>query len=401
MKLLMVDNSPAPGGSVHHMASFANVWHGEGVAMRIIATHPEFFLDRVPIAVPVTPLDVPHFNDPFGALGSVFEPVLPGPLNWPFSWWDYRRFARRVRRAFGERIETYAPDAVYINNLNLPNRPFADECVARGLPFVVGALMIREFGRRELQMARDAAAVFCISRGVAKCVGEAAPDLAPESLVVTDSGVEPGRYDVARNPAIRAGLGVPDDAAMVLSLGRMIEWKGHDVLVRALGKVRQTVPNLWFVQAGGEVPEWREKVRAIAEQVGMADRMVLAGQREDVPDLLAACDVLAHSSKYGDAKTGVVEAFGRVIAEGLAAGRPVVATRAGGAVEILERAGCGTLAAPGDVDGMAEAITSYLTDRSLATRDSEIGREAALAYEEHVIGRKALTALRRATGIAE
>ncbi|MCB1153133.1 glycosyltransferase, partial [bacterium] len=80
---------------------------------------------------------------------------------------------------------------------------------------------------------------------------------------------------------------------------------------------------------------------------------------------------------------------------------PVVATRAGGAVEILERAGCGTLAAPGDVDGMAEAITSYLTDRSLATRDSEIGREAALAYEEHAIGRKALTALRRATGIAE
>ncbi|MCL4236346.1 MAG: glycosyltransferase, partial [Deltaproteobacteria bacterium] len=198
-----------------------------------------------------------------------------------------------------------------------------------------------------------------------------------------------------RDRSILAEFGVPPDALVVLSLARLIEWKGHDVLARAMG----AVPGAWLVQAGGEEsPAWRERVMGIAREVGVGDRFVIAGIRPDVARLLGAAEVLAHSSKYDRAEQGVVEAFGRVIVEAMAAGVPVVATDVGGAAEIFrhengtpwthDAVAPGRLVPAGNSDAMAAAIRHFLDHPDDARRAGEAGRVRARDYDERVTARK-------------
>ncbi len=395
MKILAIDNSPAMGGSVHHLAAQIRVLAASGARFRLVASNPELFDGLLPADVPARTLAWPGFRDVFRHTGALAEPVLPGPLNRPFSFLAYRRLASALVPEFLRILGEGPPDLVHINNLNLPNKVFGDALVARAIRFTLAAQMIRLFGRTEAAFAAQAERVVCVSRAVRECLVRQMPSVPAERYAIAENGIDPARYAVARDRSVLAELGVPPDAPVVLSLARLIEWKGHDVLARAMG----AVPGAWLVQAGGEEsPSWRERVTAIAREVGAGDRFVVAGIRSDVPRLLGAADVLAHSSKYDRAEQGVVEAFGRVIVEAMAAGVPVVATDVGGAAEIFRsddgslwtRGGVapGRLVPAGNADAMAESIRFYLEHRDEAARAGEAGRARAKDYEERVTARK-------------
>jgi len=97
------------------------------------------------------------------------------------------------------------------------------------------------------------------------------------------------------------------------------------------------------------------------------------GHREDALHLYALVDVLVHASTTG-------EPFGRVVIEGMAAARPVVATRAGAIPEIVREGETGILVPPGDSKAMADAILLLLRDRELARRMGERGREHVASH---------------------
>lgn len=395
MKILAIDNSPAMGGSVHHLAAQIRVLSESGARFRLIASNPDLFADLLPPDVPVSTISWPGFRDVFRHTGALADPVLPGSLNRPFSFLAYRRLASMLVPEFLRALDEDPPDLVHINNLNLPNKVFGDALAARGMRFTLGAQMIRLFGRTEAAFATQSVRVVCVSRAVRACLFDQMPGVPRELYVIAENGIDPARYAVARDRSVLAELGVPPDAPVVLSLARLIEWKGHDVLARAMGGV----PGAWLVQAGGEESlAWRERVQAIARDAGAGDRFVIAGIRSDVPRLLGAADVLAHSSKYDRAEQGVVEAFGRVIVEAMAAGVPVVATDVGGAAEIFRHddgtpwthdgVAPGRLVPARDFDAMAGAIRHYLDRPDDARRAGEAGRVRARDYDERVTAKK-------------
>ncbi len=173
---------------------------------------------------------------------------------------------------------------------------------------------------------------------------------------------------------VRKELGVPPGTALVSSFGRLVAWKGQEVFLRAVAEVARSHGELHALVVGEAAagPEGRayvESLHDLARELGMESRLTFTGFRSDVPEVMAASDVVVHSSTQP-------EPFGRVIVEAMAAGRPVVATAAGGVPEIVEAGSTGLLTAPGDLHGMAAAIGELLSNPNRATDMAERGRDS-------------------------
>ncbi len=151
---------------------------------------------------------------------------------------------------------------------------------------------------------------------------------------------------------------------------RLAPWKGQHVLLAAL----PLVPRLRAIFVGaplfGEEACYLDALKAKARELGVSDRIRFLGFREDIPTLLKAVDLVAHTSV-------APEPFGRVIVEGMLAGKPVVATRAGGACEIIEDGITGRLVTPEDPAALASVLRDLLAQPALAARLARAGREFA------------------------
>lgn len=109
------------------------------------------------------------------------------------------------------------------------------------------------------------------------------------------------------------------------------------------------------------------EVVKLIKQYGLEDRIILTGYRKDIPPLMKLMHVIVHASIQP-------EPFGRVIIEGVAIGKPVVATAAGGPIDIVRDGVTGILVNPGDILQMADSIISLLTDTHLLKKMGENGR---------------------------
>ena len=177
-----------------------------------------------------------------------------------------------------------------------------------------------------------------------------------------------GPVDIA---AVRSSLGVPADVPLIGMIGRVAPWKGQLVFVEALAQVSQEHPTVHGVIVGLaeelDGPGYADQVRQRAGELGLGERLRMVGHRGDVPQVLAAVDCVAHCSVRP-------EPFGRVIIEGMAASKPVVASSAGGAAEIVSDGVDGLLTPPGDASALAHALARLLADPAERTR---IGQAAA------------------------
>jgi glycosyltransferase involved in cell wall biosynthesis len=172
--------------------------------------------------------------------------------------------------------------------------------------------------------------------------------------------------------AARRELGVGEDDVLIGVFGRLQRWKGQDVFVEAAAKVAAAHPGTRFAVVGGAVfglePGFLEGLKSRAEALGIADRIVFTGFRSDVPRLMAACDVVCHTSR-------VPEPFGLVIVEAMALGRPVIATGGGGPSEIIASEAHGLLVPPEDPAALASAIIGLAQDREGRQRLGARARE--------------------------
>ena len=153
---------------------------------------------------------------------------------------------------------------------------------------------------------------------------------------------------------------VPDDAPLVLALGRLHANKAFDVLIRAM----RWMPGA-HVLIAGEGPE-RAALEALARAEGVADRLHMPGWTQNTGGLLAACDVLVCPSRH--------EPLGNVVIEAFSASRPVVAASSQGPVELIAHGADGLLVPLEDTAALGEAVALVLDDRVLATRLAAAGR---------------------------
>jgi glycosyltransferase involved in cell wall biosynthesis len=187
--------------------------------------------------------------------------------------------------------------------------------------------------------------------------------------MVVRNGIPLTHFHRAANPALRAALTKKPELPVVLTTARLDAQKGHRYLIEAAARV----PKATFVFAG-EGPE-RGALEAYAHMLGVDDRVVFLGYRKDIPDLLASCDLFVLPSLY--------EGFPLSILEAMAAGKPVIASAAGGSDEAIVHEETGLLVPQADAASLTRTIQRVLSDPALALRLAAAGK--ARAYEEFSI----------------
>lgn len=192
----------------------------------------------------------------------------------------------------------------------------------------------------------------------------------PDRVHAVLNAIEPSRWDPSLDPRPgRASLGVPDGAPLIVSAARLFRSKGHFELLSALAQVKRKHPNVRVAIVGSDYPTDSGTTHLLQEharELGIQENVVFTGQRSDVAQLLAACDVFSLPS--------FEEPFGLVYAEAMAMKRPVAALTNGGTPEVVEHGKSGLLSAPGDIDALAANLTLLLDDPALRIKLGEYGR---------------------------
>jgi glycosyltransferase involved in cell wall biosynthesis len=184
---------------------------------------------------------------------------------------------------------------------------------------------------------------------------------------------------------IRPELGIGAEEPLIGMVGHLTPWKGHEVFLEIARAVANRIPRSRFVVVGGSIYEthghagYPETLRQTAAALGLSDRVTFLGARDDIPELLAGLDVLVHAPT-------APEPFGRVLAEAMAVGRPVVAARCGGILEVVEEGVTGFLVPSADVGAFTAAVVRLLEAPVLCRRLGGAGRrraEARFGIEAH------------------
>ena len=168
---------------------------------------------------------------------------------------------------------------------------------------------------------------------------------------VIRNGVDLQRFAVVDQADARRQLGMDGAGLLLLSVGNLVELKGHDLVIRMVGELPQS--KLVIVGSGPEL----SALRTLAASIGVADRVRFAGQQpnEDLKTYFSAADVLVLASSR--------EGWPNVLLESMACGTPVVATRVNGVPEVVTSRRVGQLAETRDVPHLLAALRSLLDDR--------------------------------------
>ena len=151
----------------------------------------------------------------------------------------------------------------------------------------------------------------------------------------------------------RKEIGVPDEKILVISAGELIERKNHEVIIRALGKLQD--PDIYYAIAGkGPL---LDRLKQVASEVGISDRVLFLGFRTDVFELYHAADISAFPSK--------IEGLGLAGVEAMAAGIPLVSSNVHGILDYVIDGKTGYAIPPNDVDGFASALEKLAHDPAL------------------------------------
>lgn len=175
--------------------------------------------------------------------------------------------------------------------------------------------------------------------------------------------------EAARNRApARAGLGLPPDAVLIAIICRLYKPRDLETLLTAFARLAASDKSVYLLVVG-EGPD-RPQVEALKGRLGLADRVILTGQRRDIPDILAATDIYTLT-------TWGWEGLPFTVLEAMAAARPVVATRAGGIPEAVVQEETGLLVPRRDAPALAQALGRLVDDPGLRERMGRAGRQRA------------------------
>lgn len=168
-------------------------------------------------------------------------------------------------------------------------------------------------------------------------------------------------------------------------VGRIAEWKGQDVFIRAMAEAFPTGDARGVVVGAPLFGEdaYARGLQSLCAELHVEHVIVFRGFREDVDAELESFDVLVHTSV-------VPEPFGQVVLEGMAAGLPVVAAAAGGPLEIIEDGVTGLLYPPGDIPALAAILQRLAGDPAMRYRLGAAARERASDFRPELVADRLL-----------
>jgi glycosyltransferase involved in cell wall biosynthesis len=205
----------------------------------------------------------------------------------------------------------------------------------------------------------------------------------PRQIVAIPNGIaEAVRNREAGLAEVRREMGARRGDLVILSMARLAPDKGLEYLIEAATVLPRAGRRIRIVIAG-DGPE-RDHLEQLAGRLGVTDRVVFLGFREDVGDLLAASDLVVLPS--------LREGLSIALLEAMAAGKPIVATSIGSQREVASRADMALLVRPADTLALSQAIVRLATDEALMAR---LGASARALYESRYTEHRMLQSYRQ------
>jgi len=273
------------------------------------------------------------------------------------------RLARLMRR---ERIRL-----LHLNNSVTRNHTWTLAALLCGIPVITHERGINDhFKSRDLKLGRRMRAVICISAAVRD--NFAARGVRDLPLLTIHNGLDPAQMRVTRDAGqIRGELGVPGSARLIGIVGNIKPWKGQEVVIRAMSRLRDEFPDLHCLLIGDTSPDdmaYRERMHALIGEFGLKGRVLITGFKQDIANYVNVLEIQVHASV-------APEPFGRVLLEAMALEKPLVASGDGAVPEILVDGVTGYLFPPNDAEALAARLRSLLGDPAGAAAMGRAGRK--------------------------
>ena len=313
-------------------------------------------LDKVGVITRVVPLDASVSQSRKDEMGvaSLLKLKQIGAT------WKLIRRLRRIARAEGAAV-------VHCNSLKSD---------------IIGGIAGRLAGVPVVWHVRDRIAEDYLPAPVVRVFRTLARRIPARVIAVSGAALETLRLPTARGIAVHNGTVFEnfdalqtrapfENSAPIFGIvGRLTRWKGQHNFLRAAAIVRGQIPDARFQIVGAALfgeEDYEGELRELSAQLGLESCVEWLGFRPDVPAVVAQMDALVHASTTG-------EPFGQVLIEGMAAARPVIATRGGGVPEIVLDGETGILVPMDDSPALADAMLALARDPERARKVGEAGR---------------------------
>jgi glycosyltransferase involved in cell wall biosynthesis len=322
-------------------------------------------------------LDPAHYEITFGCLrasGPLLERFVHHPITirefYPAGGVDsvrgifqVLRLARFLRR---ERFQIVHTHDLYSNLLGIPAALIARVPVIVCSQRDLGHFGVYRTGRRGWlrRLQKLSAAVITNANAVRNAMlGQAL--FPPQKVRVIYNGIDVSRFNYGSRDRSSIAPNAEREKWVVLVGNMHSDVKGHPWLIEAVREIAREFPESRFVLVGDG--ERRAEFEAQVARLGLSERFLFMGHRDDVPRILSCCDIAVLPSR--------AEGLPNAVLEYLAAGLPTIATRVGGNPEIVEHEKTGLLVNPENSSELAEGILRLLRDPGMAAEFGRNGRE--------------------------
>lgn len=190
----------------------------------------------------------------------------------------------------------------------------------------------------------------------------------PDRVRCIHNGVDLSRFarvETTDIEDVKKDLGISANDLVVTSVGRLHPQKGYRYLLKAMQIINRALPGVKLILVGDG--PLRGELAGLATDSGLEDKVIFAGQRDDIPRILAASDIYVNSSLFEGLPFSILEA--------MAAGVPVVATAVDGNKEIVTDAYNGIVVPPEDAEALAKAVSILASDSNRRSTLGMQGRE--------------------------
>lgn len=352
LRVLFLIDSLGHGGAEHLLAAYLRHFPDLNVTAEVCALQER---SGNPLAEPIRRLGVPvhtlgvtrlRQRDAYPRVGRAVDAAKPDLIHAQLEFATILGGLAAHRRSIP-----------MISTLHTIGKP--DPLTREALRFGLEAWALRRFTDRVVAVSEFARRQYLTDLG-----------LSDDRVVTIHNGIEIGRFQSTPDvgTAARSDLGIPPDVPLAVTVAVLRPPKGIDDMLAAMPEVLECQPDLHYLIVG-EGPARHDLERLVSEH-GLDERVIFAGNRSDVPRMLAAADVFVLPSH--------TEALPTAVAEAMAAGLPVVATRVGGIPEMVDRK-TGILVEPGDQHGLALAVGDILAEPD---RGRELGERGAQRAEQ-------------------
>ena len=272
--------------------------------------------------------------------------------------WSRRKPVFRAARLMARHVRALGIDILHCHNTYAQLTALATGRLT-GVRTITTLYLWGDFGwkRNVLQWADRLSAPFldCISVHCERTFADSVErGLAADRLVRLPCGFDGSRAELTAEERRlrRAELGAAEGDTALIYVARFWPEKAHAGLLEGFRRIaeRRGGVRLWLAGSGPE----EERIRALADRLGLSDRVRFLGYRRDVPELLAAADLQVHPSD--------LEGVAQAVCEGMLAGLPIVATAVGGLTEVLHDGQTAVLVPPRRPDLLAEAVLLLMDD---------------------------------------